>query len=274
MTTETQPQTAEVATKPPSQGGLVPFDYGKDAGAGFTAMTSADFKIPFLSVLQALSPQVNGEAPLPEAKAGMLYDTVSGKLYDGKAGITLVVAGRKHVWAEWAPRTAGGGFRGQHAADSKLVLGAPKKKKDGKDTLVRLTPDGNELVETFYLYAVVLDADQVTPVGAVVLPLTSTKIGPYQTFNTKLREYTGMPSRFPLFAFRLQLTTEIEKRAAGTSYNIRLTPVGGTFPASLLDPRTSKAYEAAKALATMVDEGRAQIDPSQASPDDPEDKAF
>lgn len=274
MTTETQPN-ADLAVKPPSQGGLVAYDYGKDAGAGFSAMTSADFKIPFLSVLQALSPQVNGENPMPDAKAGMLFDTVSGKLYDGKKGITLVVVGRKHVWAEWAPRAQGGGFRGQHATDEPLVLNAPKKLKDGKPTLVRLTKDGNELVETFYLYAVVLGEDGTTPVGAIVVPLTSTKIGPYQTFNTKLREFTGMPSKFPLFAFRLQLTTEIEKRAAGTSYNIRLAPVGGTFGTSLLAP-DSAAYQAAKALGSMVDSGRATIDPSQAAPEeaDPADKVF
>lgn len=37
---------------------VVAHDYGVDAGAGFENQTSEDYAIPFIGVLQALSPQV------------------------------------------------------------------------------------------------------------------------------------------------------------------------------------------------------------------------
>lgn len=256
----TADKTMKTGTSTPQGGALVPFDYGSDAGAGFSGMTASDFKIPFLEVLQKGSPECEDGNPdqLDGARAGMLHDTVSDRLYQS---VTIVPVGRQHVWTEWVPRSEGGGFRGKHQPSSAVVRNAPRKRIEGKETMIRVSPDGNDLVETFYLYAVVLD-DAGAPIGAAVIALTSTKIGPYQEFNTRLKEFTGTPPRMPLYAFRVRLSTEFETRSKGNSFNVRLEPAGGKFSESLISP-SDPAYLAAKSLAAMVDEGRATIDPTQ-----------
>jgi len=52
---------------------------------GFENMNQDDFALPFLRLLTNTSPEV-GE--VEGAMPGMIYNTVTGQLYDGKKGIT------------------------------------------------------------------------------------------------------------------------------------------------------------------------------------------
>ena len=60
--------------------------FAADAGSGMEGATSESFAIPFLSVLQKGSPQVDeaSGAAIEGAKAGMLWDNVAGRMFDGK----------------------------------------------------------------------------------------------------------------------------------------------------------------------------------------------
>ena len=53
-----------------------------------------DLALPFLKVLSQLSPQCNktSNSFVEGAEPGMIYNTVSGKLYDGEDGIDIVPA--------------------------------------------------------------------------------------------------------------------------------------------------------------------------------------
>ena len=53
-----------------------------------------DLALPFLKVLSQLSPQCNktSNSFVEGAESGMIYNTVSGKLYDGEEGIDVVPA--------------------------------------------------------------------------------------------------------------------------------------------------------------------------------------
>src|SRR6202035_2454077 len=90
-----------------------------DFGAGFEGTDKESFAIPFLQLLQKMSPLVDEDSPkyIPGAKAGMFFDTVSQKLYDGKAGLVIVPCAYKRSFIQWGARNAGGGFKGEYTPE-------------------------------------------------------------------------------------------------------------------------------------------------------------
>lgn len=230
-------------------------DYGDYAGKGFEGQTRADISIPFVTVLQALSPQVES---MEGAKAGMLFNTVTEELTDGKDGVLFVPAVTQHVFVEWVPRTKGGGFVAIHQINSDVVKAAQEGTKErGKLS----TEAGNDLIETFYVYGVL--CDDVAPLGMAVIAFTSTKIKVYRKFNTKVRSHlvataSGGRVNPPLFANLSRLGSFKDSNEKGDFYNFAVTPaVGNDLKASLLavdDPRFLAAIDCKK----MVESGLAK----------------
>lgn len=223
---------------------IVLSQYDDDAGGGFENQDQSDRAIPFLSVLQDLSPQVKprDEKYVPGAIAGMIHNSLTNELYTPEEGVVVVAAVTEHCFVEWIPRSAGGGFINKFATNDPVVAKARSAAtKRGK--LEIQTPTGpHDLVETFYMYALtqkpkvdlrkgvpdrledVIDLDSIGV--PVVIPFTSTKIQPYKNINTQLGMYK-LPNRPhpqcipPLWAYPLWLTTTLEKRTAGESWNFR-----------------------------------------------------
>ena len=71
--------------------------FGDDVSKGFENMTQEDMALPFVRILGQLSPQVtDGDAKYIEgAKPGMIYNTVTSELYDGKKVSRLFLATTK-----------------------------------------------------------------------------------------------------------------------------------------------------------------------------------
>ena len=115
--TETQAAATTTAVNPKVNPGAVieAPDFSGDAGAGMEGASQESFAIPFLSVLQKGSPQVDeasGNA-IEGARQGMLFENVTGRLLDGKTGVTIVPCAYRRVFLRWAPREGGGGFKGE-----------------------------------------------------------------------------------------------------------------------------------------------------------------
>ncbi len=237
-------------------------DYGQDAGAGYEGQTKDDLSVPFINVLQSNSPEVTEREG---AKPGMLYNTVTEEF--GK-DVVFVPACTDHVFVEWTPRVKGGGFVGVHKLDSPVVKAAKAAStKYGKYS----TPAGNDLVETFYVYAVTLDAED-QPTGMAVLGFTSTKIGEYKRWNTKISMFmvpgpNGTKQRPPMFAHRVHLSTFKDRNEKGEFFNITLRPAKGDLAQSLLPPG-HPAIESARELRKLVNEGFAKAAYSTAAQDE------
>jgi hypothetical protein len=77
-----------------------------DAHDGMENITSDDVALPFLKVLAQLSPELE---TIDGAKAGMIYNTVTGDLYDGQKGIMVVPCHYERKYIEWHPRGSGNG---------------------------------------------------------------------------------------------------------------------------------------------------------------------
>lgn len=248
-------------------GALAKYDYGEDAGKGFENTTQADFAIPFLSVLQTNSPECDKQSPkyIDGAEAGMLFNTVSKELIDGKAGVVIVPCDTSHVFVEWVPRTEGGGggagFRGIHDTDSDIVKAAKAAAQESGAFGKLPTEDKTELVETFYVFGLFLDdVDSEEAVDFVMIPFTSTKIKKYKSIMSRLRTFKGNP---PLFAHRICIRSVPDKNAKGSFYNFDVVPaidddVGASLIPPTLDGQPHPLLTSAKQFQTQIRAGSAR----------------
>ena len=234
------------------------YDYGENAGDGWDNTGSEDFTIPFLAILQSNSPQVNeAEAEyIKGAKAGMLMNTATQQLWDGKEGLQAIPCYTQHLYVEWKNRQADtGGFIGVHECDSKIVAAAKAASTQFGKYIVPVE-DGvdHDLAETFYIYALIVDGDDI--VTPCMIACASTKIKSYKGILTPLRQVKGRP---PLFAFKLSITTVAEKNAKGSFYNFKIVPANGSAVDSLLPPDNAFVL-AGKEFKDQVAEGKAKVE--------------
>lgn len=112
-----QPPAAALAPTQPANGAVMAApDFSSDAGRGMEGATQESFAIPFLSLLQKGSPQVDESSgtALPDAKQGMFFENVTGRLINAKGeGHYFVPCAYRRVFLRWGPRAAGGGFKGE-----------------------------------------------------------------------------------------------------------------------------------------------------------------
>jgi len=110
-------QSNDLATQENTAVAALPFgDWTQDAGAGMEGAGAESFAIPFLSVLQKISPQCD-EADakfIPDAKGGQLFNSVTSELFDGKTGVVFLPAAYQRRFLRWGPRSGeGAGFKGE-----------------------------------------------------------------------------------------------------------------------------------------------------------------
>lgn len=238
---------SEVATIESQTKALATFDYGEDAGVGFESFTRDEYTIPFITVLQALSPEIER---VEGAKSGLLYNKVTGRL---TTSFQFVAACRDKAYFEFVPRAQGGGFVGRHEVDSHIVNAAraASLKKVGK----LLTENGNELIETFHVYGIAdFGNGDIEP---CVISFSSSKIKVYRAWMSRLSVCTV---KAPMYAHVSTISTVKERNKRGEEYyNLSIAPAKEDTRASLI-PNTDPRFLAAKALAESVVKGSAKAD--------------
>ena len=85
-------------------------DFSADAGMGTEGADKDSFAIPFLSVLQPLSPQVADG--VDGAKPGKFINSVTGEMTDE---VMFVPVAFQRRFLRWQPREKGGGYKGEFA---------------------------------------------------------------------------------------------------------------------------------------------------------------
>lgn len=250
---EEKKKTQMVTT--PSATVAVPYDYGENSEKGYENTSQDDFLLPFLNLLQDTNDEIKKKDPkyIEGAVAGMFLNKATGSLYDGEKGLIIVPVITQHHYVEWIPRDQGGGFVATHGIRDEIVLEAKRANK-GKITGLK-TKEGNDLVDTFLIFALVMDTlDAKEASDYVVISFTATKIKPYKTITGQLRKLKGAP----LFANRVLLTSFDDKNDKGHFKNVKLTPaVEGSAVKSLLQP-DSLVLEQGKMLWDQVLKGMVQ----------------
>ncbi len=225
----------EVAVQKSSD--VTTYDYGDDAGVGFEGTKSSDLSIPFLGVLQSNSPQVEDNNP-DGAASGMLYNTVTRELLDGEKGIVFLPCHKDTAFVEWVPRDLGGGFVGMHDPDGDVVKASKEAHEADPDAKFGKYKVGkNDLIETYYVYGLILDDTGEETQGFAVISFTSTKIKAYRDWTTAMYTLKGKP---PIFANRARIRTVKQKNDFGTFFNFCIDPLRETWVKSLISPITNK----------------------------------
>lgn len=236
-------------------------DYG-DFGDGFENTTRADFKLPWLRVLDAKSKQVE---TVQGAKAGLIINTVTNALFQTALFIPAIT---EAYYVEWKPRNQGGGggqgFVAAHKATDPMVVDALnklgnkfQKGADGKIILPK-SPAGNDLVETYYVHGVQVIEETGDCVPAMIA-FSSTGIPVYQSWLTtaRLETYLGADGKRkskPLFAHIYRLGSVKVEKNGNSWYNFAVTFANGSAAKSLL-ATDSGFFLAGKAVHDAVTSG-------------------
>lgn len=229
------------------QGGPVDSSiFESDAGSGFDNIGIDDLAIPFITVLQAGSPQVKrGDQRIEDASEGDIFNTVTNEVFNGEEGIFVIPCSYKKAWVEWVPRENGGGFVKQHDTDD--ILTETTKDTKGRDIM----PNGNVIVPTAYHYVLVINP-LTLDYSEGVLSLTSTQLKKSRKWNSlmsslKLTRQDGSKFTPPMFGFIYHLKTKTESNELGSwsGWDISLHS----------QVNTMDVYNAAKKFAADVAKG-------------------
>lgn len=259
MATPKKKTTKTTAVVKGTEGNTLPAafdDYGDFAGKGFQNQTQEDIAIPFLNILQPMSPEVDPTDGVKGAEAGMLFNSVT---QDFDSEIQFVAAITQHVFVEWKPREAGGGIVATHQLHDPVV----KEAKANSTKFGSYKLGENDLVETYYVFGVLVKDGQAQ--GMATMAFTSTKIKAYKAIMGRLNSFQivledGRRINPPLFAHLLTITTMKQKNDKGSFYVPVIKPaVDNDIKSSLLDPKGIPFLMAAE-CEKLVDTGAAKAD--------------
>lgn len=246
---------------PAVQGNTLPatINLQEDANIGRENMSAKDMAIPYIAVLQALSPQVKkGPNRIDGAEEGDLFNTVSQEVWAGEEGVHVIPCAFNSLYVEWAPRDSGGGYQGSHTDAS--ILDKCSRNELGQDIL----PNGNLIVFTNYHYCLVID-EQENILDRVVIPFSSTQLKKSRRWNSVMASITipGNNGNFnpPMFSHKYSLTTEHESNNKGEWYGFIIKNLGMISNAT--------TYAAAKSFAQDVVKGLVKVAAPE-NMDDPE----
>jgi hypothetical protein len=226
----------------------VAMSFEDDAVAGgFENMGQEDFALPFLRLLTNTSPEV-GE--VEGAMPGMIYNTVTGQLYDGKKGITVIPCAYVRQYIEWAPRGSGSGAPiAIYPATSDILSRTHKEPGDNKDYL----DNGNYVENTANHYVMIVNDDNV-PEPALIT-MKSTQLKKSRKWNSmmmsvKMMGAAGMYTP-PMFSQLYRLSTQAESNDKGKWFGWEIERIGAIEDADV--------YLSAKTFASSINAGDVKV---------------
>ena len=202
-------------------------DFGSNAG--FEGADKDSFAIPFLQILQKMSPKVDEDHAeyIPGAKAGMLFNTVTGKLYDGKSGLHIVPCAYKRTYILWGGREGDGGYKGEFSVEEVEALRADETKLkvvDGRYYVPDADGNINEKKSDYYSdtrshFVIVIDPE-TGEYGTAILSLASSQIKSSKKLLTSLQQKKVNTARGlqtpPTFANLVKVTTAGRSNESGS----------------------------------------------------------
>jgi len=218
--------------------------FEEDASSSFAGMGQDDFALPFLRLLTNTSPEV-GE--IDGALPGMIYNSVTGQLYDGKKGITVIPCAYVRQYIEWAPRGSGSGAPIHiYPSTSDILSRTHREPGENKDYL----DNGNYIENTANHYVMVVDADG-TPAPALIV-MKSTQLKKSRKWNSMMQsvKLQGKNGLFtpPMYSQMYRLSTQAESNDKGKWFGWEVERIGTVEDESV--------YQIAKAFAQSVTSGQ------------------
>lgn len=215
--------------------------YQQHAGGGFEDLKQTDYAIPFLKILQGLSPELqpDGEQFIEGAAQGDMVNSLTRELFKRAKGVRLIRVAQELKYIEWRPRKAGGGL---------VAISSTKEEAEAKRQPVLGNPDTDtEIIDTLQIYCLLETADGWQP---IVLSWTKSKMKHARRWaflasqvmtssikkivtETGDRDVSGIPGpnrQMAIYAVVWHLTTKSEKNAKGTFFVPAPTAIGAAGP--------------------------------------------
>ena len=216
-----------------------------DAAKGLGAIGQEDLALPFLKILGQLSPEVNKRDGkyVEGAEPGMIYNSVSGDLYDGVKGINVIPCFYKLEYIEWKDRGEGPGAPVAIYDSSSDIMSKTKPDANYKDRL----PNGNYIEKTASHF-VIVEGDSPS---TALISMKSTQLKISRKWNSmmsgiKMKGKNGLftPASFS-HIYRLKTTQMSNDK--GTWFGWEVSKVGPVTDQSL--------YGQAKSFSENISKG-------------------
>lgn len=201
-----------------------------DADSGFENTDVESFAVPFLAILQKLSPQVDEDSAsrIKGAKAGMLFNTVTEKFYQAKHEdenrVLVIPVAQKRQFVEWTPRDSGGGIAGVYTVAEGLDKIERETIKDEKGRSV--TEAGNLIADTrvHYVLADLGDGNWIP----MIMAMSSTQIKHSKKWmsimdNLKFERGDGTKYTPAMYSHIYNVSTQQQENAQGTWRGWKIT---------------------------------------------------
>jgi len=185
--------------------------FEEDASDSFAGMNQDDFALPFLRLLTNTSPEVGA---IDGALPGMIYNSVTGQLYDGKKGIKVIPCAYVRQYIEWAPRGSGSGAPIHiYPSTSDILSKTHREPGENKDYL----DNGNYIENTANHYVMVVEEDG-SPSPALIV-MKSTQLKKSRKWNSMMQsvKLQGRNGLFtpPMYSQMYRLSTQPESNDKG-----------------------------------------------------------
>ena len=151
-----------------------------DKGKGLGNIGLQDLALPFLKVLAQLSPEVNKRDGkyVEGAEAGMIYNSVTGELYNGVEGINVIPCFYRLEYLEWKDRGEGLGAPVAIHDSSSDIMSKTKEDANYKPRL----PNGNYIDKTASHFVIILGDSPST----ALISMKSTQLKISRKWNTMM----------------------------------------------------------------------------------------
>ena len=229
-----------------------------DAAKGLGSIGQEDLALPFLKILGQLSPEVNKRDGkyVEGAEPGMIYNSVSGDLYDGVKGINVIPCFYKLEYIEWKDRGEGPGAPVAIYDSSSDIMSKTKPDANYKDRL----PNGNYIEKTASHFVIVSGDSPST----ALISMKSTQLKISRKWNSmmsgiKMKGKNGLftPASFS-HIYKLKTTQMSNDK--GTWFGWEVSKVG---------PVTDKGlYDQAKAFSENISKGSVKAKHGEDKPKD------
>ena len=180
-----------------------------DSLEGFEDISTQTMAIPFIRVLQTLSPQLNKKKPefIEGAQEGMFFNSVTKEVYG--PNVSVIVLKFERIFIEWLPDR--GGLVNYHSPEHAEEIATDKSKFGSWKTKT-----GNLLQENYVYYIIIVGRETE---GVAVLPLTSTGIKTAKGWNRLMTTHVMDNGRKALpFYLVWALETEYRENDQGNWY--------------------------------------------------------
>lgn len=240
---------SKVAEKKESN--VVAFDasvFEEDAGIGLGQLGQEDVALPFLKVLSRQDPILDD---LDDAKAGDIYNTVTGQVWKGKEGISVVPCVYQRRYIEWAPRGTGTGAPINIFTPDDQRPKTERSSEDNREYVV--DGQGSYLEETHQHFVVIIGDDG--SMETALIAMKSTQLKKSRKWNSMVQSRTmqGKNGMFtpPRFSHVYALKTVSEENSKGSWHGWEISLNGPVEDANI--------YQSAKAFATSILAGEVNV---------------